>query len=347
MPNTDDRLAECYQAIKAAMPTKGSDADNAITLLERHVAAWPQRAKLAKYLHLGSRNDQSQAETMRRQAARCCVLLDLVVGGQPPELAPNLIARYSPEPIKLLNQRIESKLPLFNTSNSRAQWHWSNFTAVASRAGDYDSAWPGKNVGNFRYIVFGLPNAKLNAGTSSDDIIAKPDTVRRFFLSTSVITNGKVATYYPYGLILSVPEENIVSTHSKDQATRNYNKNLANPDGSPVFTDLQINDLRANIRGVAAPYDLLPPSAIIQGTTGSEGNTGYNEVTVLGSFGGKEITPLGFFKKVNAAGRNFIRKDSGATYVTPTIDKSIAATGLPVIRLLDNSGLDAPKPGKS
>jgi len=220
MSNTDDRLEECYQAIRDAMPADPTDAGNAITLLKRYVAAWPKRDKLANYLSLGSRNDTSQAETKRRQTLRCLVLLKLVVGGSAPESTPSFITKYGTDSIALLNQLIVSNLPLFDKSVCRAQWHWSNFTAAASRAGDYDSNWPGKNVGDFRYIVFGLPNTKLKAGTSYADIIVKPDIARGFFLSTSVITNGKVATYYPYGLILSVPEENIVSTHTKDQSTR-------------------------------------------------------------------------------------------------------------------------------
>lgn len=68
---------------------------------------------------------------------------------------------------------------------------------------------------------------------------------------------------------------------------------------------------------------------------------------MLGSYGGHELTARAFYKKVNAAGRNFIRADSGATYVTPAIDQLIANAGLPVIRLLDTSGLDNPMPGKT
>jgi len=75
--------------------------------------------------------------------------------------------------------------------------------------------------------------------------------------------------------------------------------------------------LRKNIREVSAAHPLEPPSTIITGTNQSEGKYGYNEVTVLGSFSGKEIAPRGFFKKVNAAGRNYIPDDSGETYVTP------------------------------
>jgi hypothetical protein len=45
-----------------------------------------------------------------------------------------------------------------------------------------------------------------------------------------------------------------------------------NQDGSPITTDLQLSDLRANILAVTALHPLQPVSAIMSGTSQSEGN---------------------------------------------------------------------------
>ncbi len=347
MSKTDDRLDECYAAIRAALPNSPTDAANAVTLLERQVAAWPQRANLATYLSLGSRQDKSAAETVRRQAVRCVVLLELVVGGQPVTLAQSLLARHDNSPLALLQDRIRSNLPLFDKSPFRTDWDPANFSDPTTGAGDYDARVPNRQIAPFQYLCFGMMNVPPNAGTSYTDILADPTILREFLISTALISNGKVATYYPYGLILSVPSDNIVSTNYKDQAVRNYNAKVAMIGETAQMTDLRTNDLRANVRAVTARFPILSPATILAGTTGTQGMRGYNEIVVLGAFGSKSITPVAFFKKVNPAGLNFIRDDSGATYATPAIDRAIAATRLPVIRLLDTSGLDQPKPGKT
>jgi hypothetical protein len=347
MSKTDDRLDECYDAIRAALPNSQTDANNAVALLQRQVAAWPQRANLAKYLSLGSRQDKSATETQRRQAVRCMVLLELVVVGQPAGMAASLIARHDNSPLALLQTNIKANLPLFDQSPFRNDWDPANFSDHTTGAGDYDARVPNRQIAPFQYLCFGMMNVPPVAGTAYTDILADPTIMRQYLISTALVSNGKVATYYPYGLILSVPSDNIVSTNYKDQAVRNYNAKVAMIGETAQMTDLRVNDLRANVRAVTARFPILSPANILAGTTGTQGMRGYNEVVVLGSFGSKCVTPVAFFKKVNAAGINFIRDDSGATYLTPAIERAIVATGLPVIRLLDTSGLDQPKPGKT
>lgn len=347
MSKTDTRLSECYGAIRRALPGATADADNAIRLVEKHVELFVQRGKIATLLSLGSRTDKSQAETERREAVRCCALLDMVVGGQPAGFAEMLLTRHGGKTIAQLNQHIVGSLPLFDPSPLRAQWAATNFDHPNLGRGDYNAAQPNAPIAPFRYFVFGMMNTAPVAGTSYTQILANPQMVDQFLLSTSIITNGKVACYYPYGLILIVPHENIVSTHHKDTSTRNYNTVVQNEGEALAMAELRANDLRANVRNVSARFPLRTPDDILNATTGTQGMQRYNEIAVLGSYGSRKITVVGFFKKVNAAGRNYIRADSGATYVTPAIDQAIAQTGLPVIRLLDTSGLDQPKPGKT
>jgi hypothetical protein len=340
LSKTDDRLDDCYAAIRAAMPTNPTDAGNAITLLTRLVDASPARHGLGNALSLGSRTDNSQAETDRRAAVRCAMMLDVIVGGQPAALLPSLKQKYIGQPLVMLQREIVAKLPLYDVSPHRASWNPTNFTLPATGAGNYDPRFPNATT-PFRYIVFGMMNSPPAAGKSYTDILADPEgTLRTFLISTSVITQGKVATYYPYGLILCVPEECIISTHSKDQTFRNYNTAMDLPGDTPQLKDLRTNDLRANIRAVTARFPIQSVDDILNGTTGVAGMERYNEVTVLGSFGSRQIQVVGVFKKVNAAGNNFIRRDSKKVWVTPAIDRLIAATRLPVIRLLDTSGLD-------
>jgi hypothetical protein len=345
MSTTNDRLIECYDAIRAALPTGSQDAEKAVKLLKRYVEAWPQRANLATYLSLGLRLDKSTTETQRRQAVRCVVLLELVVGNQPPALAASLIARHYKSPLPFLQDKIKASLPLFDNSASRIDWDPIKFSVPTTLAGDYDANVPHRQIAPFQYLCFGMPNVTLNQGTSFRDIINDPLIMRTFLISTSLISNGKVATYYPYGLILSVPSQNIVSTRHKDQGVRNYNGKLAVEGESLQIAELKANDLRANIRAVTAEFPIQSPADLLAATKGTEGMDFYNEVVVLGSYGASVVTPVAWFKKVNAAGNNFIRKDSGKTYLTPDIEGTMR--GLPVIRLLDRSGLDQPKFGNT
>ena len=363
MSNTEERLTECYSAITDAMSTNSNSADgvNAIKLLIRHVGAWPHRANLARYLSLGLRMDKSTSETKRRQAVRCLVLLELVIGGKDVNLAESLISRHDKKTLTQLQEDIRYNLPLFDKNLFRNEWHPHKFSMPADKPqagplarlpGDYDAATPDLPMLPFMYICFAIMNVNTKIGLQYSDIIADPMILRSLLISTSLINNEKVATYYPYGIILSVPSENIVATNSADQSFHNYNKEhkteFKNEEDKRAYR-LNINDVRKNVREGAATYPILSPASILNGTKGIKGTLGYNEVVVLGSYAGKEITPVAFFKKVHPRGFNYIHERSGSTFVTPAIDQMMqsCSLNLPVIRLLDTGGLGMPQPGKT
>jgi hypothetical protein len=101
---------------------------------------------------------------------------------------------------------------------------------------------------------------------------------------------------------------------------------------------------------VADTYPLPnAPTDILNATRGQQGNTGYNEVVVLGTAPGSgQIGIAGIFKKVDSKGADFVRplkeggKADGGAYVKADIAKAIAELSvkrnIPIVPIVDTSG---------
>ena len=184
-------------------------------------------------------------------------------------------------------------------------------------------------------------NKYTGRGVSYDAILKNPGMLKTFMLSCSVIDDTHLPTYYPYGFILMVPEENIASTSRKDQAFKNYK---ADDPLKPLST-LDKNDMLAEVRRVSGGFAIQTPAAILQETK-AKGLFGYNEIVVLGTGpNGTEIKLLGFFMKVDSAGARYVRPDDSAmgwknetAFVTDDILAKMKATGLPIVQIADDSG---------
>jgi hypothetical protein len=160
-----------------------------------------------------------------------------------------------------------------------------------------------------------MMNAYFGRGLRFNDILKDPrKVVKTLLISTSVIDKTHRATYYPYGLILKVPTENIISTSGKDQAFKNYNvfeQDLKDPKKRANFTQLQvieIRDMQREVRRVASEHTFKTPTDVLKETTGKGGESGYNEITVMGtSPEGKTVEVVGIFIKVrDASGTPYI-----------------------------------------
>jgi len=309
----------------------GNEAE---TLTRRYIDAYPNRQALGQALHLDARPDGTAAETERRNHLRAAILLTIAVGGQTPSQAAFLQQRWAQAPKLQLRAEVESRLPLFDPSPLRHLWNPMNFTQAKDPL-----------PAQFRYFVFGMMNEFTGRGVSYDSLISNPDQLKSFMLSTSLIDEDHRATYYPYGFILTVPEHNVVSTRSEDQAFKNRKAD----DGTMAQAVLM--DSKAEVRRVAAEYPLAPPDQILAKVVraggrirGQDGDSGYNEIVVLGTApGGSEVRVSGIFMKVDSRGNRYQRKgDKKGAYVTDAIHTKLLALssgrGIPIVKLADPSG---------
>jgi hypothetical protein len=326
MKSSDDRLEEALSAIAA----HGGNRKAVEVALD--ALSGPARKAISTAIALGSRDDSSAAEKDRRDAVRGVLLLLLTVGKQPVAIADGLRAKYSTMGIADLKMEIKRRSPLIAVP---AGGHWTpgvGFTDPKNH-----------DPNSFRYIVFGMMNVATKRGVTYDKILANPDILKTFMISTSIIDQNHRSTYYPYGFIFNVPNGNFISANPKDQAFKNYRsvlQGLAHID----------NDLTGEVRRVADNYPVPnAPTDILNATTGKQGNSGYNEVVVLGTApDGRQIEISGIFKKVDSSGADIVRplkeggKLDGGAYVKPEIDTAIKALSkarqIPIVPIVDTSG---------
>lgn len=162
--------------------------------------------------------------------------------------------------------------------------------------------------------------------------LEEPDIIRKNIISSSVISEAKHATYYPFGFIMRVPPECIYITSPKDVGVANRT--------SDILSEMQDKQKKAQ-------STIYPPQEILTHTTGMDGDTGYNEVVVVGtSPEGKTVDVTGLFVKTDGNGHIYMRnregaKDTDTPYVNQEIQKLIkdCATkhGIPVVPIPDTS----------
>ena len=326
MKNSDDRLEEALSAIA----THGGNRKAVEVALDGLGSS--AKKNVSSAISLGSRDDSSQSETDRRKAVRGVLLLLLTVGKQPVAIADGLRAKYSTMGLADLKREIQSRSPLIAVP---ASGHWTagvGFTDPATH-----------NDRNFRYIVFGMMNTYTGRGISYRTILNDPDILKTFMISTSIIDQSHRSTYYPYGFILDVPTKNFVSANAKDQAFKNYKS---------VLTGVQVvdNDMKSEVMRVGNAYPLPnAPQDILNATTGRSGDSGYNEVVVLGTAPeGTQIGIAGIFKKVDSSGGNYMRPgdrghklDQGPfvrTDIDGLLDQVSRKRSIPIVPILDTSG---------
>jgi hypothetical protein len=306
-------------------------------LFEQRIAGLgAQKSTISNGLSLGARDqDKSAAETERRNGVRTLLFLAFTEGKQPIALAESFKAKYLAMSQDQIKSEIKGRLPVLDSSPLRAFWSPMNFTQV-QQTPQLQTA-----PSQFRYIVCAMMNKYTARGVSYETIVKSPDILKTFMLSGSIIDESHRPTYYPYGFILSVPQENIVSTSRKDQSFKNYKAE----DPLTPLTPAVKNDQMDEVRRVAGGFSIQPPAAILQETK-ARGSSGYNEIVVLGTGPtGTQIRPIGIFMKVDTTGNRYARPNDSlmgwkneTAFVTDDILAKIKLTGLPIVQIIDDSG---------
>jgi hypothetical protein len=158
--------------------------------------------------------------------------------------------------------------------------------------------------------------------------LQSPDILRFNIISATLISQAKHATYYPFGFILSVPQENVYSTAAKDQGVKNRTGN--------AIAELQ------RVYSVNAPDQsqsrIWTPDEVLTATSGANGATGYNEIVLVGtSPEGKEVKANGIFVKIAPNGNLYVRPGETKPYLTDELLKLIKSSKLPLVKIVDST----------
>jgi hypothetical protein len=159
-----------------------------------------------------------------------------------------------------------------------------------------------------------------------------PNILKQNIISCSVIDENKHSTYYPFGFILRVPPECVYVTSPTDVAVANRTDD--------ILAELQ----RVNVRQQSK---IRAPRKILANTRGTSGDTGYNEIVVVGtSPEGRQVDVIGLFVKTDGQGNLFIRNRGGRADATGVyanaelqslISKCAKQFRLPIVPISDTS----------
>ena len=160
-----------------------------------------------------------------------------------------------------------------------------------------------------------------------------PDVLKTIVVSTALIDQDHVATYYPFGFILNVPAVNIYSAATRDQGVKNRADDLL----------FELQRVLTEKTGDNPENRILSPDDVLRGTGQVAGKTGYNEIVVVGtSPEGKCVEVNGLFVKVDGAGHLWVDPEQKQPYVTAEIAQLVRALAqardIPIIGIRDNTG---------
>lgn len=273
--------------------------DSALSLGERADTSTQRFPSLPSFSRSHGPGDQ---ETERRHAIRACLLAEFAIKKRSSKFSTSLIQRFQHRSKNELIQLFKMSFPLVTDRGNRNAW----------RAGFTDPLH--HNDARFRYIVHALrlnevpdPN-NTSPWTSANSILADPNAKLRnwFAISCSLIDQAHRQTFKGCGLILRVPVENILTTHTGDLGFPNQVGAVLPPWANTPATKRQATGaLLEKIRDYDVAHGgLHTPSQVLAGT--GRRNTAYNEIVVTGSTrgpnGGSVVTVSGLFLQQKEAG---------------------------------------------
>lgn len=327
------------------------------------------RTQFGDDLHIGGFRGgigllKSDKETFRRNLVRAILLTQLTMGKlQSPQVDARCTALMG-----LDTGRLEKELrslfpfkPFRGRFAKRAAWDPNTFT----------NPWTHKDT-SYMYLVHGIMGVAskvsevMTAGAQASEIEAfdnlrmkylsystidsknpmksrlmvkffeeyldNPNILRQNIVSSSVISEARHATYYPFGFIMRVPPECIYITSPSDVGVSNRTNNIL----------FELDDKQKLAQSM-----IRTPQEILAATTGANNDTGYNEIVIVGtSPEGKQVDVIGIYVKTDGRGNIFMRngalsKDVGEPYVNKEIQKLISQSAqkfkLPIVPIADTS----------
>ena len=358
--NNTDRVAQALAAIQRVC---GLDEEADI---RQKLSIHPQKAAIESALALdtGARGLLKDRETtLKRDAVRGCLLAGLVLQKIILPNAPGVKRELLRLPRGEVERRLQRAFPFKALSGQfaeRAAWDPSNFTTpVSGLASSYQFVVHSIMADPSKVASFGMGSTTTkaewdaqvqqwrsgiskvvvqNAGSPmqkqslfvnfAKQYLQDPTIITKNIISASVIDDAHHASYYPFGFILQVPPECIYSTSSSDQSVTNRAAN--------AVQELQrVHDQKGGSK-------IESPATILGNTNGKSGETGYNEIVLVGrSPEGRKVEVIGLFVKCHPNGNHYVRSGQTTPYLTDELVKLIkgcvATRGWPVVKIADSS----------
>lgn len=358
------RIQQALQSIRNHVgPQEATYIDRELNHPPGYVATY------APLLSLGHRGPFRTASTSEhRDAVRGLLLTGLVLGRLQPAgvqaAQQELLALPLNEIVRRMKRSFPFK-PIDGDFSALDSWHPRNFTTpVAGIANQYrfmvhgimaatsvagrigfnseltKEEWKGllrrydSSVRSITHLNKGKPTESKRLDVNFAKMYLKdPSLIQRNIISTSVISDKKHASYYPFGFILKVPPQNIYSTSRSDQSVKNRTLNILH-ELSRVMTD-------------EGGGRISTPDEILQRTSQKNSNIGYNEVVVVGASPfGTLVKAIGIFVKIHPNGNLYVPPaHPSGPYINDEMSRAIADCSrdhnLPIVKIVDTSSLDS------
>lgn len=333
MPRIDERTRGALEAIRSVVGTdEANEIEQSLTTLTA--------GTYSDLISLGRRGlVHRDQETRRRKKVRAILLAGLV---RKKLHAPHVPAQKTTllnETETALDRRLKGLFPFKPFGGrfaNRTFWAPENFSDPENH-----------NDNNFRYIIHGIAGAPSRVaeamrGNASEEetyrkvlnqyardltvedtrnplkknlnikfykqYLENPDIMKTIIISATVIDTDHRAAYYPFGFILKVPPECVYSTFPSDQGVKNRTNQI-------IGELSRVHEFAGKI---------LTPAEVLQGTTGKNGDTGYNEIVLVGTAPeGKQVSVNGLYVKTDALGRLFVRNSANAKDKTPYVNDEL------------------------
>jgi len=251
-------------------PQAGANYRNILTT--EFTAAF-NKTQINAALSLGNYVVHSDANKQRRAALRAVMLANFLMRSHPVTLRDQLKRRYENLDIAALKRAFANSFPALQDNGNRPAWNPGNFTdpnTLNSFKKARSGNGPHPAVPQFRFIIHAVGNYR-------GDVFDTPNILTRYeVLSMSLMSKSNSHAHDPQGVILKVPENNILAASPTDVAVQNY---------APAFSAQSPNavTITDNLMDIAARHGgLRSPDYLLQSI---RGYPYYNEVVVCGRAG--------------------------------------------------------------
>lgn len=185
-------------------------------------------------------------------------------------------------PLPAIKQRFLWSFPVFIDNGNRSAWNEINFTSIDSLSVfKRDVDWSKQIIPSYKILVHALVINKLDR-----NLLTSPITTMSKWsaISTSILSDSKPKVYSNHGLMLGVPQNNILTTSPSDQWFDNYagtNKSVKSPKKT---MGEHISDKTIRHQGLLTPDEVI----LHQGCQSAEDYhsgtaiTEHNEIVVCG-----------------------------------------------------------------
>ena len=275
-------------------------------ILTEKFNARPDQQAIDDALALGNYLVHSEANKQTRHMTRAVLLAEFLMKNQPVQLKDQLRDQLKSLPAAQLKQKFTHLFPAFLDGGKRQSWAPANFTAVATLAAlNKPKNWNGQAIPAYKLFVHTLKHPS--------DVLDNPIRTLSGWtaISMSVLSSTNTVCYSNHGLILSVPENNVLTTSPTDQWFDNYAGTARSTKAPGQSMPQHIGEKTVMLGGMLTPDEVVQKQgtpAAMQHFAGAA-QTQHNEVVVCGVPGQflphgvtGQLTLLGVFIQIRMDG---------------------------------------------